>query len=66
MNSFSNLRRQRGLTLENMARLLVIQPETLLRCEYGAFDHVPEIQDEFERRLEALGMLDPETVSSAA
>jgi hypothetical protein len=66
MNHIAELRRRRVLTIDEMASLLVVQPDTLLRCEYGDFDHIPEIQAEFQRRLEALGMLDPETVLPAA
>jgi hypothetical protein len=66
MNSFSKLRQQRGLNLEDMARILLVQPPTLQRYEYGDFDHVPEIEAEFERRLIALGWLDrAESIAAA-
>jgi DNA-binding XRE family transcriptional regulator len=66
MNNLVKLRRRSGRTVDDMARLLAVQPKTLQRCEYGDFDHVPEIEAEFERRLVALGILDLEMDSSAA
>jgi len=66
MNSFAALRQQHGLNLEDMARLLAVQPRTLQRYEYGDFDHVPEIEAEFDRRLMALGWLDRSETTAAA
>jgi hypothetical protein len=66
MNHLAQLRQQRGLTIEATSKLLLIRPETFQRYEYGDFDHVPEIEAEFERRLMALGWLDCTESTAAA
>jgi len=66
MNRLTKLRRREGLTLEDMARILVVQPSTLQRCESGDYDHIPEVEDELRRRLMALGWLDRAESSAAA
>jgi len=49
-----DLRSAPGLTVEQMARALKIQPETLLKYEAGCFCHIPEIRAEIDRRLQSL------------
>jgi len=66
MNHLTELRQQRGLNLEDMARILLVQSPTLQRYEYGDFDHVPEIEEELTRRLMALGWLDRSETTAAA
>ncbi|MGO9569714.1 MAG: helix-turn-helix domain-containing protein [Desulfomonilaceae bacterium] len=57
MNRLIELRRQRGLNIEEMAARIKIQPRTLIELESGARAMEPEAIPVFMRRLDHIGFV---------